>query len=421
MKTLNQFLETKGVSKEDFDGMTAEKKAEIYNELNKSNSEAFAALEAKGNATAEEIAKMKEISEEATKQLSTLVQAVEKQGLAIAKGLKQNDGVAYVSLKSQIAEHKEALKAIAKREKRTDVTLKASTTTASISPNYNSQLDPNIGQLDVRTLNLYNLFGKIQLTGGNHNGTYRYFDWDEATSARAAAMIAEGGTFPESTAKFKQYTIDIKKVGDTLPVTEEFFEDEAMFASELEMFLRTNVDIIIDGQLLLGDGTGNNITGLATYAPAFTAVASGITDASIYDLIVKVDEDISATTGNKYNTNFALMNIVDINKMKLKKDGNNNYMMPPFVNRDGNEVAGITVIENNGVVADTMYMGDSRFARIIEVGGMTLSTGEVANQFIEDEMTLKVRKRLQLLIKESDKSGFRKVASIAADLVTLAS
>ena len=421
MKTLNQFLETKGVSKEDFDGMTAEKKAEIYNELNKSNSEAFEALNEKGNATAEEIEKMKEINAEESKQLSSLIQAVEKQGVAIAKGLKQNDGKADETLKSQISEHKEALKAIAKREKRTEVALKANTTTGSISPNYNSQLDANIGQLDVRTLNLYNLFGKIQLTGGNHNGTYRYFDWDEATTVRAAAMIAEGGTFPESTAKFKQYTIDVKKVGDTLPVTEEFFEDEAMFASELEMFLRTNVDIIIDGQLLLGDGLGNNLTGLATYAPAFTAVASGITDASIYDLIVKVDEDISATTGNKYSTNFALMNIVDINKMKLKKDGNNNYMMPPFVNRDGNVVAGITVIENNGVVADTMYVGDSRFARIIEIGGMTVSTGEVDQQFIEDVMTLKVRKRLQLLIRECDKSGFRKVASIAADLVTLAS
>ena len=79
------------------------------------------------------------------------------------------------------------------------------------------------------------------------------------------------------------------------------------------MFLRVNVDILIDGQLLLGDGTGNNITGLDTYAPAYTAAASGIADASIYDLVVKVDEDITALTGNKYNFNFVLMTIVDIN------------------------------------------------------------------------------------------------------------
>ena len=421
MKTLNQFLEVKGISKEDFDGMTAEKKAGIYNELNTKNSEAFEALETKGNATAEEIAKMKEISEDASKQLSTLVQAVEKQGVAIAKGLKATDGKADLSLKAQIKEHNATLKSIAQRESRAEVALKATSDTSTISPNWNSQVDPNIGQLDVRSLNLYNLFPKVSLTGNNHNHTYRYFDWDEATSVRAAAMVAEGAAFPESTAVFKQYTIDVKKIGDSLPVTEEFFEDEAMFASELEMFLRVNVDILIDGQLLLGDGTGNNITGLDTYAPAYTAAASGITDASIYDLVVKVDEDITALTGNKYNSNFVLMNIVDINRMKLKKDGNNNYVMPPFVSRDGAVVSGITVVENNGVAANSMYVGDSRYARIIEIGGMTIATGEVNNQFLEDVMTLKVRKRLQFLIKNSDLTGFRKVADIDAALVTLAS
>ena len=73
------------------------------------------------------------------------------------------------------------------------------------------------------------------------------------------------------------------------------------------------------------DGLGNNIKGLITFLPAYTPVASGIVDASIYDLFVKLRESIEAQAGNKYRTNFAVMNIVDINKYKLKKDANNNY------------------------------------------------------------------------------------------------
>jgi HK97 family phage major capsid protein len=412
------FLKEKGMTLEAFEGQTAEKQAEFFNELNKHNVTASNELAAKATKTDAEIEALKTVNLEASKQLESLVKAVSAQGVAISKGLEANENVANVTLKSQIKEHSASLKAIARRESGAEIELKA-VVTGSIAPNSNSQLDPSIGQLDVRTLNLYNLFAKISLTGGNHNGTYRYFDWDEATSTRSAAMIAEGGTFPTSDAKWKQYTIDVKKVGDSLPVTEEFFEDEAMFASELEMFLRTNVDIIIDSQILLGDGTGNNITGIAATVPAFTAVNAGIADASIYDLIVKIDENISATTGNKYSTNFALMNIIDINKMKLKKDANNNYIMPPFVSRDGSVVSGVAIVENNGVVANTMYVGDTRFARIIEIGGLTMAKGEVNNQFLDDTMTLKVRKRLQFLIKNADKSGFRKVASISADLATI--
>jgi len=45
MKTLNQFLEAKGISLEDFNKKDAEEKAGIFNELNADNSAAFKSLE----------------------------------------------------------------------------------------------------------------------------------------------------------------------------------------------------------------------------------------------------------------------------------------------------------------------------------------------------------------------------------------
>ena len=108
------------------------------------------------------------------------------------------------------------------------------------------------------------------------------------------------------------------------------------------------------------------------------------------------------------------------NKMKLKKDANNNYVMPPFVSRDGGSVSGITIIEANIIPANTMVVGDNRFARIYEKGGVEMSKGYSGTQFVEDEMTLKARKRLAFLIRSADKGGFKKVTSISAALVTLA-
>ena len=163
------------------------------------------------------------------------------------------------------------------------------------------------------------------------------------------------------------------------------------------------------------------MTGLVTSVPTYTPFASGIADASIYDLIVKVKESISTTGSMKYRVNFGLMNISDINKMKLKKDANGNYIIPPFVDRSGSVVDGITIIEDNVVTANTMILGDSRFARIYEATGMEISEGLVGTQFVEDAMTIKVRKRLAFLIRTVNKTGFKKVTSISAALTTLES
>lgn len=324
------------------------------------------------------------------------------------------------SVASQLKSNFTKLRLIASKMSTEEVVIKALTDRSDIANNQQAVDLPNIGQLATRKLSLYDLFPKINIGESNNNGTVRYYDWDEDTIARAAAAVAEGVAFPESTAKFKKGSITLQKIGDTLPVTEEFFEDEAMFASELEMFLAINVALEIDRQLADGDGTSNTITGLKASVSAYSLPSVGtVENATIYDLIVKLSENITATKGSKYMPNFAVMNIVDINKMKLAKDANENYIIPPFVSRDGAIVAGITIIESNIITADTMVIGDSRFARIYEKGGIVLSKGISGTQFVEDEMTLKARKRLAFLIRTADAGGFLKVTSIESAVAAI--
>lgn len=316
-----------------------------------------------------------------------------------------------------IKENKETLKNIAKNRSNEEITIKADTLRASIATNPHELLIGGVGQLARKRRSLYDFFPKVQVGSGNHNGTIAYIDWDEATTVKAAAMVAEGAPFPESTAKFKGYTLALRKVGDTLPVSEEFLTDEVLAASELDLFLSTNVEDKVDSQIVVGDNTGENLKGLVSSVPAYTPVASGITDANIYDLCVKVSEAITATGGAKYRPDFVAMNIADINKLRLKKDLDNNYVF----DRTDDRILSLNIIEDNNVVANTLYLGDSRFARIYEMGGVTVSKGMVDAQFTEDMMTIKARKRLAFLIREADKTGFLKVTSISAALTTLAS
>jgi len=315
----------------------------------------------------------------------------------------------------EIKENKESLKAIAKGGN-AEIVMKADTLRASIATDPSGLFIGGIGQLQRVKRSLYNFFPKIQVGKGNHSGVIRYIDWDEATTVKAAANVAEGVAFAESTAKFKGYSLSLQKIGDTLPVSEEFFEDDVMAASELDLFLATNVEDKVDSQLVIGDNTGTNLKGLVSSSTAYTAVASGITDANVYDLIAKVSEAITSVGGAKYQPDFVAMNIADINKLKLKKDTTNNYVF----NFNDPRIDTLNIIEDNNVVANTLYVGDSRYARIYEMSGVVVSKGYNGADFVEDMMTLKARKRLNLLIREADKTGFRKVASISAALVTLA-
>ena len=177
---------------------------------------------------------------------------------------------------------------------------KANTIRTSITDNSESLRLLDIARLAHVKLSMYDVFSKIPVTSSNHNGVITYTDWDEATTVRAADMVAEGGLFPESTATWIEKKLELRKVGDTLPVSEEFYEDEARFASELDLFLQTNVDIKVDDQICNGDGTGQNLKGLI--ASSFSFSSTGLTtvpDASFYDLLA-ITPEMNIGYGSKY-------------------------------------------------------------------------------------------------------------------------
>lgn len=354
---------------------------------------------------------IKSAVEEAQKNLESFL------GNEIANQLKeQGSQNAKKSLVEEISENKEQILAIAKGDKN-EVELKAVSNRASIANNTESVRLTDIGQLGVKRRALYDFFPKVQVGNGNHNGTISYIDWDEDTTVRAAAVVAEGGVFPESTAKFAEYTKKLQKIGDTLPITDEFMEDEVLAASELTNFIEVNVNSVIDTKIAVGAGGANDIEGLYTAAPAYTPVASGIADANIKDLVRKMRTAIVKTRGSKYAPNFVAANSETIDKYFLKKDANYNYM---FDSETGT-IAGLAVVEDNNLADNTLVVGDGRFGKIYEKSGIVLSEGYGDGQFVRDQKTIKARKRMLMLIRNVDKTGFLKCTNITTALATLAS
>jgi len=320
------------------------------------------------------------------------------------------------TLKEELKENKESIQSILAGQ-RGEIEIKALTNRASISGNTNAYVLPTIGQLGVKARALYDVLPKIKISDkANDNGIIKYHDWDEATVVRAAAMVAEGGTFPESTAKFIERTIPIRKLGDTLPVSEEFGEDAEAASAQLQMFLETNVNTVIDNQIINGLGTGETMTGLLASAPDYTPVASGIAGANIKDLVRKMRTAIVKNRGSKYSPDIVVMNSDTFDRFYLAKDLDNNYL---FDAANGT-IAGLAVVEDNNMPDNQLVVGDRRFAAIYEKTGIVLSEALVNNQFLSDAKTIKARKRMCMLIREVDKTGFLHCTNVTTALTTLA-
>lgn len=402
------FLATKGITDEAFKTMDVSEQAKLHMEF-------LDSLDSVSSKEFEDIKtqlKTLETNGATAEQLKSIEAQLKELKDANVEKANEDTNV----LLKEVKERKEEIKELVKGAAGSEITLKADTLRSSITNSASQNMLPTIGQLGVKLRALYDVFRKVRLTNGNDAGKVVYHDWDEATTVRAAAMVAEGAQFPESTAKFAKYSIELKKIGDTLPVSEEFGEDEESAAAELQMFLETNVAQVEDNQIALGDGTGQNLTGLVTSAPAYTPVASGITDANIKDLARKMRTAIVKTRGSKYKPDFIAANSDVIDQYMLKKDGNNNYMFDAATGTIG----GLVIVEDNNLADNTLVIGDSRFGTIYEKGGLMLSKVHVGNQAIEDMMTLKARKRLLFLIRNVDKTGFLKCTDIETALTTLA-
>lgn len=356
---------------------------------------------------------------EATEALQTEIKAVQKH--ADALDVKMQGQVKGMEVKAnpvqEIKEKSQDLSNLSKGIGK-EVELKALVTRAgAIGDNAAGFFLPEIGQLGYKERSLYNVLPKVSVSDGNHSGTIRYRDWDDSTKVRAAAMVAEGAAFPESTAKWQWYTKDLKKIGDTIPVTEEFFEDERQAYGELDMFLNVNVNLVVDDQIVNGNNTGQNLDGLLNSAPAYTPVASGIASANLKDLAIKVRNAITRERGSKYRPDMLAVSSSTMEDLVLAKDENNNYIF----DENTGTLGGLSVVIDENMPDNQIIVGDRRYARIYEKGGVVLSKGTPNNQFNEDEMTLKARKRMLLLVREVDKTGFLKVTDVDAALTTLAS
>jgi hypothetical protein len=353
--------------------------------------------------------------------IETLMKAVEKQGIELNKYISGKGGSENKSLAEMLAEKKEGLKALASGDKNTTVKMvvKAPVLRSSVASSTQAMRLDDIGQLAYRGITLSSLF-RQRPVAPNSNGVIRYTD--QLAPTRAANAVAENSAFPESTFPWQEFTLNLQKIGDQVPVSVEAFNDVDYIAGEINSLLEINLRLKEDQDLWNANGVAPNIRGIFDYAPTYAAPDLNLDDPNLYDLIVKVQEDINSGRESKFRVNTAIVSYADFNALLIKKAVDGHYVRPEWAQLlpDGTaNVNGIKVIPHALPTANTMLVGDFNWAEQFNMGDIEIEMGFIANQFINDMMTIKARKRTALLVRNVNLNSFRKVTDINAAISLL--
>lgn len=253
----------------------------------------------------------------------------------------------------------------------------------------------------------------------DHHGIIRYTDL--TTRTNNATYIAEGAQqSSDQTYAWTGTSKTVEKVLATVPVSWESLTDSVEMESAIRRLLTADVTTIKQTQLYTGSGTAPQIAGVyQVYAQAFVHAShtSPLVDsANIYDLLMLLKEQIVLNYGAKFMPDVVLMNPGDALKAKWTKDELGNYVKNPFVSPDGLSIAGMRIIESYYVTANTLVVGDSRYAYYYQGDNVEIEMGYDGSNFTYDLVMLKARARHCLVIRTADAYGWIKCTDVDAAL-----
>lgn len=261
------------------------------------------------------------------------------------------------------------------------------------------QYDPVIQGAPRQNLLIRDLIPTTPVTGNS----FTYFK--ELLHTLGAGMVAEGMAKPTSNVTFEQVTDIVKKIAVWMPVTDEALDDVPQLYSYIQELLRYDLELKREGQLLKGDGTGNNLNGIMTQATVFDPDLSKATDTAIDTVRRAIYQ---ARKQSKLAADAVVMSDLDWMNIELQKDGENRYL---FANLQGLVtpvlwgrpiVASDSMDEGDGSTTGGEFLTGSfqQGARIYDRMGFTIKVGMINDDFIKNQRAILVEERLGLAVRK---------------------
>jgi HK97 family phage major capsid protein len=182
----------------------------------------------------------------------------------------------------------------------------------------------------------------------------------ESAYANNAAPAAEGATLGQSDFNMTASTALVQKIGTYFRISEEMLADTPQLTSYLSARAPEKLLEIEDAQLLSGNGSAPNLSGIITAAADFDVSSNGkfyhaVESANEFDVIVAALNQLSLAN---YSADCILLNPTDFHKILLLKDTTNNYIKDQVYAGLQPTFMGVKVILNTAMAAGTFLIGN---------------------------------------------------------------
>ncbi|SDI95938.1 phage major capsid protein [Salipiger marinus] len=248
---------------------------------------------------------------------------------------------------------------------------------------------PGVQELPQRRMTVRDL-----LSSGRMEGTSIEYV-QETGFNNNAAPVAEGAVKPSSDIKLDLKSSSAKVIAHWMKVSRQALDDVSFLRSMIDQRLIYGLAFAEENQLLNGDGTGQNLSGLITNATAYSAAFAPASATAIDTMRLAMLQAALA----EYPATGHVMNPIDWARIELTKDADGRYII-------GNPQGGISPTLWNLPVVATQAMGVDKFltgafrlgAQIFDRWDARVEAGYVNDDFTRNLVTLLGEERLALAV-----------------------
>lgn len=219
--------------------------------------------------------------------------------------------------------------------------------------------------------------------------------YEETTVTNNAAAVAEGGTKPESALGYTLRTDTIRKIATWIPATDEVLRDVPRMQSIIEGRLIYMVKAEEEDQLLNGDGTPPNISGILDRTGLQTQAKGGDpTPDAIYKAMTKVEVNAFA------DPTAVVIHPNDWQEIRLLRTADGIYIWGSPADAGPERIWGLPIRKTTRIAEGTALVGAFRpHAEVIRRDGITITVStEHSTYFVENKVAILAEERLTLAV-----------------------
>jgi len=214
-----------------------------------------------------------------------------------------------------------------------------------------------------------------------------------------ARPVGEGQAKPYSNYGWTRATAPVRTIAHLAKLTRQALDDAPRLQAEVDAEMRYGLALAEDSQILLGDGTGENLLGLYPQATAYAAPA-GITIAAPNKMDKLRLAMLQASLG-LYPADAIVLHETDWTDIELTKDANGRYIFANPTGVAGPVLWGKRVVSTVSMAQGTFLVGAFKVAATLydRLKPEVLISSENADDFEKNLLTMRCEERLALAVK----------------------